>query len=240
MQVDSQETSDGPARLSPLQHSTVAERAYRQIREALMEGRFEPGAVLTIQGLAKALGTSVMPIREAVTRLVAEGALEAASGRSSRVPALTAGRLVELCEVRILLEGRAAELAARHATKHDLQIIEEWHARMQKAVQQRDTDEVLHCNREFHFAIYGAARHQLLFQTIEPLWLRSGPYFRAVFNDMAGPAGKSRKSMVHHSAAIQAVRRHRPAQARLAIAADINESAAWYRSQLEHQSRLTP
>lgn len=209
---------------------SLADQAYIQLREALMAGRYEPGEAIVVQALADEFGTSVMPVREAVGRLGTERALEMVSGRSARVPDLLQGeRFIELCEVRMLLEGEAAALAAKRATEEDLREIERCHLKMQAAVRKHDTDEALRCNREFHFAIYRSAHQELLSQTIETLWLQCGPYFRAVFTAITKPEGQRRKSTLHHHDALTALRARKARQAAAAIVADIEESTSWYR-----------
>ena len=79
-----------------------------------MAGRFQPGQTVTLRGLARSLGTSPMPVREALRRLIAERALDLGPNRSARVPVVTSAKYAEICEVRIALEGLAA------ATRHSL------------------------------------------------------------------------------------------------------------------------
>jgi DNA-binding GntR family transcriptional regulator len=157
-----------PHNFDPVEHVTLCEQAYKQIRDALMEGRFAPGSVIPTQSVARALGTSTMPVRDALTRLVAEKALVLGAGRSARVPVLSGRRFIELCEVRTLLEGHAAELAAHFATPDDVREIAEWNELTRKALGRRDTLETLKCNFELHFSIYRAAHQELLLQNIEP------------------------------------------------------------------------
>jgi DNA-binding GntR family transcriptional regulator len=209
---------------------SLAEQAYAQLRDALMEGAFAPGEAIVVQKLAEQLGTSVMPVRDAVMRLAAEHALELESGRSARVPTLGGQRFLELCDVRMLLEGRAAELAASRATDVDLRAIARCHAQLRTSMRELDAERALRANREFHFAVYRAAHHELLAATIEQLWLQCGPYFRAVFANMTSPEGRRRRSARHHDHALAAIRARDPKRASAAIIGDIEESASWYRS----------
>ncbi len=100
------------APLAPVTRETMQERVYRELRRALINGRFDPGQALTLHQLAASLHTSAMPVREAVARLVSEQALEAASNRSVRVPPVEARRLADLLQARRVIEGTALELAA--------------------------------------------------------------------------------------------------------------------------------
>ena len=80
---------DLPFRMSPVERETFQKQSYRKLREALMKGRFMPGDTVSLRGLARELGTSPMPIREAVRHLVAEKALEFRENRTFSVPVMT-------------------------------------------------------------------------------------------------------------------------------------------------------
>ena len=86
-------------------------RVYAELRNALMSGRFAPGSLVSLRTLAASLGTSPMPVRAAVNRLIAEQALEMRANRTVAVPIITQSQFLELTELRIMLEGRAAALA---------------------------------------------------------------------------------------------------------------------------------
>ena len=95
---------------------TVARRAYRELRAALIRGEFLPGTTLTLRALADRLGTSIMPIREAVSRLAAETALELRPNRAIRVPEPSRAEIDTLWRIRLLIESEAAALAASTAS----------------------------------------------------------------------------------------------------------------------------
>src|SRR5687768_10906333 len=97
----------GLAQLAPVENSNLHQKVYIQLREAIMSGKFRPGESVTLRGLASALGTSVMPARDAVLRLVTERALHS-TGRSVKVPSLTFEQLQDIERFRILLEGEGA------------------------------------------------------------------------------------------------------------------------------------
>jgi GntR family transcriptional regulator, colanic acid and biofilm gene transcriptional regulator len=110
---------DVPSLIELEKHSTVetiARRAYRELRAALMAGEFLPATTLTLRALADRLGTSIMPIREAVSRLAAEHALELRPNRAIRVPELSRLEIDHLWQIRLLIESEAAALAATAAS----------------------------------------------------------------------------------------------------------------------------
>ena len=90
----------------------LEDAAYENMREALMEGRFKPGQTFTIRGLAQVFGTSVMPVRDALKRLVAERALTLLPNRSVILPLMSRERFQEILQIRLSLETMITERAA--------------------------------------------------------------------------------------------------------------------------------
>src|ERR1700726_1316474 len=140
--------------LARIERETVQERVYGVLRERLMRGGFEPGQKLKIAELASALGTSAMPVREALNRLAAERAVESLPNRSVRVPALSKESLQDLMEARFAVEGLAVERAASNMTAETLATLR----RLILAQSETDSEHVAEGsaeqNRAFHFAIY--------------------------------------------------------------------------------------
>jgi DNA-binding GntR family transcriptional regulator len=159
----------------------LQERLYQRIREALLEGRFQPGQRLKIRDLAAEWGTSPMPVRAALQRLVAEGALEGEPQRSVRVPAMTRERYQNIFQVRLGLEGLAVELATPHLTAADMAELRDCVQRMDLAIEQRQVQAYLEANSRFHLHLYGACGNPVLLRSIESLWLQIGPFFNRLF-----------------------------------------------------------
>ena len=103
--------------VSKLERETLHDRAYLELKKAIMSGAIRPGATITIRAMATALGTSPMPVREALRRLVAERALEMLPTRSVTLPLMTAERFDEISRLRIALEGLASEAGAAHLSR---------------------------------------------------------------------------------------------------------------------------
>jgi DNA-binding GntR family transcriptional regulator len=158
--------------------TTIQEGVYRQLRDALMAGNFDPGQTLTIASLAETFGTSNMPVREALRRLAAENALEVAPNGSARIPIVTLARLDDLCRARIAVEGLAAELGMPRMTATDIATLDRVAAEQQAIGRSSNVYELMARNQEFHFTIYRASGSEVLLQLIETLWLRFGPYMR--------------------------------------------------------------
>lgn len=164
-----------PLALQPIAHATMNELAYARLKHALLSGRIEPGTTLTLRQLAEQLGTSVMPVREAVTRLSAENALLVLPKRGIRVPRLSDEEAEDVWSLRYRLEGEACARAARHVTTSELARIRALCDTLRAAGEAGDLHAVLESNSDFQFAIYTAARSPTLLQMIEILRLRSVP-----------------------------------------------------------------
>src|SRR5258706_14968455 len=111
---------DLAAAIAPVERETLNDRVYRELKNSIMAGAFRPGSELTLRSVAEALGTSLMPVRDAMRRLVSERALEALPSRKVAIPFLTVDAFLGLRRIRILLEGEAAALAAERITPRQL------------------------------------------------------------------------------------------------------------------------
>jgi DNA-binding GntR family transcriptional regulator len=161
----------------------LQEQLYQNIRTGLLAGRFQPGERLKLRDLAAEWGTSPMPVRAALQRLVAEGALEGEPQRSLRVPAMTRERFQQLLPVRINLEGLAVELACARLAATELASLQGCVERMERALEARDVVAYLADNSQFHLTLYQACANPVLLRMIESLWLQVGPFFNRLFTE---------------------------------------------------------
>ncbi|HMM74635.1 MAG TPA: GntR family transcriptional regulator [Gammaproteobacteria bacterium] len=168
--------AERPLALEPLARITLNELAYSRLKHALLSGRLEPGTALTLRELAAQLGTSMMPVREAVTRLSAENALVVLPNRGIKVPTLDAATAAELWRLRELLEGEACAEAARHVTAAELARIRTLRDAVEAHGRAGALHGVLEANSAFQFAIYEAARGPIALQLIEVLRMKSVPH----------------------------------------------------------------
>lgn len=163
----------------PARQVNLREIVYGQLKDAFMAGYFAPGDHLNLRELAHHFETSITPVREAVRRLVAEGALVDAPARALRVPPLRRARLIDLKRARIGIESMVTELAVERAEQEDIDrleaILDEAVARVPKS----PVDE-LHSNRQFHFSLYRLGGSPTLFRVIESLWLQYGPFLNLI------------------------------------------------------------
>jgi len=203
-------------------HNSLHDAAYDQIRQALINGRFKPGQTFTIRTLASVLGTSPMPVRDALKRLVAERALELRPNRSVILPYMSRARFQEILQIRLALEPMLAARATPHIGPEQISAMAEDHETMCKAVEQRDVTTYLAANRRFHFLLYEAASTVVMLPVVESMWMQIGPYLHEVF------AAKETGTVTadhHHIAVLRALRRQDGAAASRAIWEDISDAA---------------
>ncbi|MBN9487673.1 MAG: GntR family transcriptional regulator [Alphaproteobacteria bacterium] len=167
--------------LTQTPRETLSTQVERGIREALMAGRFLPGERLNISALARMLGTSATPVREALSRLAAEGAIEIVPNQSVKVPRFSSERFEELKLIRMAVEGLAAEQAALSITVDEIAALEQLLTNYIAAARINRTDRSLSYSKQFRFGIYAAARMPTLLRVIEGLWARSAPSFRFMY-----------------------------------------------------------
>jgi DNA-binding GntR family transcriptional regulator len=208
-------------RVAPLARDTLQERAYRRICDLILDGEIAPGQVVTIQSLAEAFGVSAMPVREALKRLTAAGALSLVTGRSMGIPRLSLERLEDLRRVRLSIESLAAEWAAELMEPGDLVRLKEHYELLSKASKEENVRDYLRANRAFHFTIYNAARSPTLVAMIETLWLQIGPYL----NLLRG-SGNYAASNATHKAMVEALTARDGEAAAKALRDDINDAYA--------------
>jgi len=122
---DSFSAGSALAEIGVLPKETLGDRVAGELRALLMAGKLAPGEKLSLRKVAEAIGVSMMPVREAISRLAADGALEVLPGRAVRVPIMSLSQFRELTRIRLVLEGYAAEEAARNASEADIAAIAE-------------------------------------------------------------------------------------------------------------------
>lgn len=156
------------------------EVTYARLRDMILFGVLEPGQPVTIQGLTAGLEAGMTPVREAIRRLAAEGALLPQGNRRVTVPRLSASDLDQVAFARLTIEPRLAELAAGAVTPALIDRLTEIDARVDAAILADDVSGYLQNNHAFHFALYEAAGPGVLLDMARSLWLRFGPSLRVV------------------------------------------------------------
>lgn len=158
------------------------EVTYARLRDMILFGHLAPGAPVTIQGLIADLGAGMTPVREAIRRLTAEGALLPQGNRRVSVPQMSAAMLDQVAFARLAIEPNLAARAAGRLTPSAIDRLEAIDAKVNRAIEAGNLPDYLAANHAFHFALYEAADAPVLLDLARSLWLRAGPSLRAVID----------------------------------------------------------
>ena len=213
--MTSQAPTQTPA--GPPAHETV----YRRLRNMVLFGDLAPGQAVTIQGLTNRLGAGMTPVREALRRLTAEGALDARGNRRIAVPVLTAPAVAELTQARIALEPLLARRAAHAATPSDITRLRATDDRLDRAIAAGNVQAYLVENHRFHAELNALAGAPILCALVDGLWLRFGPSLRVV----CGQFG-TRNLPDRHKDILDALTKTDPDAAAAAMQADVEQGMA--------------
>ncbi|MBP1776584.1 MAG: GntR family transcriptional regulator [candidate division NC10 bacterium] len=154
----------------PEKYRTMQEIAHDAIRDGILTGRHAPGQRLIADDLAKELGVSRMPVREALHRLEVAGLVTIAPHRGAVVSELSETECIEIYHVRAVLDGLATRLATPNLSEPDHARLTALLAEMEAGVEAKDPQRVLNVNREFHTLIWIAARAPRLRDLLENLY----------------------------------------------------------------------
>lgn len=162
--------------------STHQDQIYATLRQWITVGRFLPGERLKIRTVAANMGVGQMPVRAALQRLSAEGALINIPNAGVAVPRLSVPEFDDLLQMRMLLEGQAAEQGSLRLEPAQITQMQQWCQAMDVALKAGDAKRYLDINEDFHVMLYKAAGSPLLFHLIDTLWLRCGPISNCLFD----------------------------------------------------------
>ena len=183
------------------------EQAYSIIRERIFNGTYVPGYRLVIDGLARELGVSPVPIREAIRRLEAEGWVEYRANAGAQVAAVDASKYGEEMTVLALLEAYATALASTHLNTEGVKHLREVNASMQHALQSADIPMFSRLNREFHFYIYDRCQNSYLVELLRETWDRLAVRGHTDFSYIPQ---RSWVSIEEHTQLLDMIERHAP------------------------------
>ena len=192
------------------------EYVYRGLRTRIMHGEVLPATSMTLRGIGQEYSVSMTPAREAVRRLIAEGALMLSpSGRVSTAE-LNHDRIEELAVMRSLIE---VELASRALPRAHIALIDRlktMNASVSQAITTHDPVAYIRTNLEFHRMLYLRAQAPAMLAIAETVWLQLGPTMRSLYDKL------NRKEPPHsHTAIIAALTAGDEPGLRLAVRSDI-------------------
>ena len=194
------------------------DRVYRALRTRIMHGEIAPGEALTLRGIGREFGVSMTPAREALRRLVAEGALFLSSSGRVSTHELTDDRIEELASLRALLEPELASRALPRAHFALIDRLEAINGSVAQAVARKDATGYIRTNLDFHRTLYLRAQAPAMLAMAETVWLQLGPTMRALYGRL-----RRTEPPQHHRLILAALRAGDEPGLRLAVRADATQ-----------------
>ncbi len=189
-----------------LEFKSKAQAVYELLRARILDGEVEPGQALSFDGLARELGVSKIPIREAVKRLEAERLVEVVLHVGARVAPISVEQAEHVYPIRRALNELATRLAAERITSQELARLDELQAQMEAAARARDTRAIEPLNRQFHNTIARASGNPELAELYRDLMARYSRFRAGLWLTHARAA----EVMREHRAIVEALRAHDP------------------------------
>ena len=199
---------------------TASEVAARLILDAIVDGRFPPGAPLRLQDLSGQLGMSMMPVREAIRKLAAMDIVEMEPRRGARVREKSLEDLQDTYFSRMVLETAAIREAATSLTPEDDERASAALAEQEEAQARGDLVAARDAHERFHFALYEASGRTWLVRSILPGW-RNSERYRVATMTLAETAGNRARE---HREMLEAVRSGNAEAAVTALSAHLRHS----------------
>jgi DNA-binding GntR family transcriptional regulator len=200
---------------------SLAERAYRHLRDAIVRGTLEPGTRVSERSLALALGISAQPVREALRRLESDGMVVTLPRRGTVVAEFGPDLVGEMGHIRVALEGVAAALAAPRVTDADLEVLGGHIRAMRAATAAHDLEELAVANEAFHATIRELTGNVFLIRALAAL--RAYNTFGRIRALSSTPSEPDR-ALREHTALLAALRRRDPVLAEKRMRAHVQRS----------------
>ncbi|WP_340108720.1 GntR family transcriptional regulator [Pikeienuella sp. HZG-20] len=153
----------------------MTDQVYAELRRRLLFGVLKPGEKISARSLGRTMGVSLTPARDAIARLVREGAIDVSATQMFSVPSLGKARYREIARLRLILEPLAVELASLSFSEDLADELEMLNEEMRANNTAESYDEALHLDAKFHLALYDATESSDLRRLIDGLWLLVGP-----------------------------------------------------------------
>jgi DNA-binding GntR family transcriptional regulator len=218
------------------QSRTLAGAASEAIRAYIFGQRFPPGARINQADLASQLGVSLVPLREALRKLEAEGLVQIVPHRGVFVCRVSRDELEDLYTIRMILEGVATRKAVARLTDDDIAKLSGLLSEMENETSNGDCTKLLLLNREFHSTIYQASGRPFLCELIASLWEKSKRY-RAFYVHLPG---RSLRALVEHKEILEAIRSRSAIRAIRAVRSDIRQTMRGLLSVFEKRHESEP
>ncbi len=213
---------DSTYHLDTVKAPTLQELVYKKLEKAIVSGHIKPGKQLIAEELARQMGVSRVPVREALGRLEARNFITIKPQKGAIVNQLSMEKLREMLEVRLLVELSAAKKAAVRRSEGTLISLDLLNSQYLSARRNNDSDELLRVNKEFHFTIYRESKMPILLTMIENLWNQVSPYYHIMFRqtELSDPL----TGLNYHRKMLEEMRNRNPEEVSRWLRRDITES----------------
>jgi len=188
--------------VSKLGVKSKAQAVYELVRDRIFSGQLEPGQPLSIDGLARELGVSKIPIREAIKQLEATRLVEVTLHVGARVAPISVAEAEQIYPIRHALCDLGVAQAVPLLTDDEFDELEQLHQEMEAAARARDTRRIDPLNREFHLAIVRASGNVQLYELYRDLMMRCSRFRAGVVQSQQRAA----EAMREHSEILDALR----------------------------------
>ncbi len=220
-----------------MRHRTMAEYALEQLREAIILGEMPAGTPLRLDELARSLGMSISPIREAVRQLEALGLAKHVPHQGAKVLDFDVDELRDLFHVRLALESLAVRRGAERFTEADGIAARRHLERFDEMRGAGDVRETMRAHTEFHFTLYEASQTPWLVSLIRPVWDRSERFRPALLASAGEPQNLHREFDERLLAACNA---HDPQKAADALYAHLEHASVFFKTELGGRGIFDP
>lgn len=207
------------------------EQVYQKLRAQILFGEMAPGQAVTIQGLTAALGAGMTPVREAIRRLISDGALVFQGNRRVSVPVLSKQDLEQILYVRKTIEYELTNKAVSCISDAAIAELEQIDSNLDTAISVGDVGRYLERNYQFHTTLYAQANAPILAEITDRLWLRFGPSLRVVCGRIGTQSLPDR-----HKDLLKALKQRDAEAASRAIVLDVDQGMDLVSAVLEAQA----
>jgi DNA-binding GntR family transcriptional regulator len=207
--------------LGTLNYSRMSDLAYQELRDAILSGQLEPAARLNQDELARRLGVSRAPVRDALNRLEAEGLVKTLSRTGGVVVAEASEQeMVSIYELRAILDTASTRFACERMSDEDLARLGAIVMETERATEANDLPAIVQAHAQFHYLIYAACGNPELTRVAQNLWDRSYRYRVLALSS----AENARRGLAQHRAILAALEARDP-QAAVAAAEEHDQAS---------------
>lgn len=201
--------------MKPLRYvPDLSERAYDSIKEAIVTFKVRPGEILTTGGLAEQLNISRTPVREALLRLELDGLVTLLPQKGAEVRSITAEDIMEIFELRVVLESYAMRVAIERFTESDFENLDAIMAKADEAFQRGETKRGSDIARELHNILIAKVNNDRMRRLLDEL----DDHYKRIRVVSSLIPGRLEKSFEQHKAIVAALKARDSSKAEKAIA----------------------